>query len=92
MSEFKFIIVQIIITRNLIRKLIDFFGFCPQIVFFRLNKVDIPVDVTATIRCKLGQKQRIINIEGVTGLEQPAFKHSGNTIIFEVPSAYCSST
>lgn len=30
-------------------------------------------------------------IEGVTGLEQPTFKHSGSTIIFEVPSAYCNS-
>ncbi|XP_055295540.1 unconventional myosin ID [Sitodiplosis mosellana] len=59
--------------------------------FFEINRADIPVFVGSTISCKLGQKPRTITIEGVTGIEQPIFKHSGNTIIFEVPSAYCNS-
>lgn len=57
----------------------------------RLNKTDLPVTVAANLPCKLGQKQRSICVEGVTGVDQPAFKHSGNIIILEVPPAFCSS-
>lgn len=60
-------------------------------LFNRINRTDIPVFVGANISCKLGQKPRTIMVEGVTGIEQPTFKHSGNTIIFEVPSGYCNS-
>lgn len=60
-------------------------------LFHRINRTDIPVYVAPNIPCKLGEKKRSITVEGVTGLEQPAFKASGNLIIFEVPSAYCNS-
>lgn len=56
-----------------------------------MNRTDIPVFVSSAIPCKLGQKQRTINIEGVTGIEQAAFRTVGNTIVLDVPAAYCNS-
>lgn len=58
---------------------------------YRIRRTDLHVSVAAFIPCKLGQKPRSITIEGVTGLERPVFRHSGGSIIFEVPSAYCNS-
>lgn len=59
---------------------------------FRLNNnADLPVNVSPTIHCKLGNKQKTIAIEGVAGIDIPSFKHSGSVIIFEVPSSYCNS-
>jgi myosin I len=38
----------------------------------------------------LGGKQRKISVEAVAGVETPAFKNSGQIIVFEVPSSYSS--
>lgn len=46
--------------------------------------------MSANISVQLGGKPRKISVEGVAGVEVPAFKHSGQIIVFEVPSSYCS--
>lgn len=51
---------------------------------------DVNVNVTTTIQCHLGKKPRTINVEGVATADQIGFKHTGNTIVYEVPPALCS--
>ncbi|CAO1341197.1 unnamed protein product [Diamesa hyperborea] len=55
-----------------------------------LTNKDLPINVSANISVQLGGKPRKISVEGVAGVEIPAFKHSGQIIVFEVPSSYCS--
>lgn len=60
-------------------------------LIIRLNNQELPVNVNAAIPCKLGNKQKTVNIEGVATIDTPSFRHSGHIIIFEVPSSYCNS-
>lgn len=57
---------------------------------FSFTNKDLPVNVSANISVQLGGKPRKISVGGVAGVEVPAFKHSGQIIVFEVPSSYCS--
>lgn len=57
--------------------------------YYDICQKDLRVDVNSTIHCYLGNKSRTIVIEGVTGVENPNFRHNGANIIFEVPPSYC---
>lgn len=56
-----------------------------------LMNADLPVNVNASLNCKLGNKHRTVAVEGVATVDRPAFRHAGAVVIFEVPPAYCNS-
>lgn len=51
---------------------------------------ELTVNVSSTFSVHLGGKPRKISIEAVAGVENVGFKHAGQVIVFEVPSAYSS--
>ncbi|KAJ6650134.1 Unconventional myosin ID [Pseudolycoriella hygida] len=56
-----------------------------------LRNQELPVNVSATIPCKLGKKQKTVTIEAAATVDAPTFRSSGHIIIFEVPSSYCNT-
>lgn len=56
-----------------------------------INNRDLQVNVATSFSVTLGGKSRKVSIEAVAGVENPGFKHAGQIIVFEVPSAFASS-
>lgn len=56
-----------------------------------LTNSELPVNVNASLNCKLGNKHRTVAVEGVATVDRPVFRHAGAVVIFEVPPAYCNS-
>lgn len=62
-----------------------------KVNFFSYTNRDLPVNVSSSFSANLGGKPKKISIEAVAGVENVGFKHAGQIVVFEVPSAFASS-
>ncbi|XP_050497892.1 unconventional myosin ID isoform X1 [Diabrotica virgifera virgifera] len=69
----------------------DRIGECIGVIcnrYYQIKQADLPVKVSKTISCSLGNKQRLINIQVSAAEQQATFKKDGHNILYLLPSTF----